>query len=200
MTRRVQRLTLTLVHSRVMNGYIPACFLAVSLLIFLVLIANLSFRCLYRYYSSAITATPCKRDRRLSTSSRHSTSSIQCEFLAEGLNAIGEAELEVLLRVVEEESPSVHTMKSSTTRKSGHLRVGGDRAEEQGEDDVEREAMTVRMLLRTLFTSKKEMMNVAGSIAILSLLVQKFVVTQSESTAGSNWFTLTIATWVRVPL
>ncbi|KAK4703719.1 hypothetical protein P7C70_g2503, partial [Phenoliferia sp. Uapishka_3] len=201
----------TCFRARVFNGLIPAAFIALSLSSFLLLIIfHIVIKLLPK--SSSKVAISSGAARRLSTSSRARRSSISSAYSSAeipttaGPMAIAEAENEVILGVVNEESPDleikdvlalgVGDTKESVAREhlGGFLQVSGSSAiddEEEGERIPE--SVTFGMLFIALWGTKKNSLSAVGSAALTALLVVRLVYGQGEE--GSNWLPLMVVAW-----
>lgn len=109
----------------------------------------------------------------------------------------------MILGVVQEESPdlSVEEMlgmgvgetKRGRQSRNGYLSVGS--IEEEDDEEEERMDLTAGMLLRAFWGTKKDLVGVLGSLAVLGLLAWRFVDTRHED--GASWLVFIVAAWVR---
>jgi hypothetical protein len=187
---------------RVLNGIIPLTFLALSLSAFVLLALSHVIRRL-RKTPPATIPLAASSARRLSTHSRSrgSDASIREAISTKGPRAISEAENEVILGIVHEQSPDL-TLEdvidlgvgsSTTSRGSNSLSAGSAIAEE-----AEVARTTASMMMRSLLATKKDLFNVIGASGLLALLVLHF---QAErSVQGANWTVFNLTAWVRLLL
>lgn len=119
--------------------------------------------------------------------------------------AIAEAENEVILGVVHDESPDLEISEllnmgvgakhGKRDREDGLLSPPSPVEEEDQEDQDEAEKRsTIVLLLRALWGTKKDTFNLVGAAVIVGLLVDQFV--SSLDLDGARWTTAMIAAWV----
>ncbi|KAL8281440.1 hypothetical protein RQP46_006124 [Phenoliferia psychrophenolica] len=193
-------------QARVINGLIPGVFLALSLLALLLILLSSLYSYLLPRTSTPHVALSSGTARRLSISSRArrvSSASASAEITTAGPQAIVEAENEVILGVVAEESPDLEIKdilelgvgnegKKPVGRGLG-AGLGGSAVEEEDEEEVEPAKVTAAMIGKALWGTKKNTLSVLGSAALTALLVARLV--DGKSDAGANWAPLMVAAW-----
>jgi hypothetical protein len=188
----------------VLNGYLPLVFLSLSLLATLLAILISLFT---RRTPAVALPLSTSSARRLSTASRRgrSASVSSAEIKSEGPMAIAEAENEVILGVVHDESPDLEISElldmgvgakhGKRDREGGLLAPPSPIEEDDEEDEVqEQKRSTIVLLFRALWGTKKDMFNLVGAAVIVGLLVDEFV--SSLDVDGAHWTTAMIAAWV----
>lgn len=201
---------------RELNGYIPLAFLTISILsLFITLIYTLITRSSPSKISLPLSPLAT---RRLSTSSQQSNSTSReqrrsrslsvssVEIKTSGPKAISEAENEVILSVVQDESPDLELKtllemgvgstatkgtKRGRSRRNGHLSaVDEDDIEEEVE---ERKHLSIGILFQTFLGCKKDVTNVIGSALVLLALILRLLDSLTEP--GGYWVIIIVTAW-----
>lgn len=67
-------------------------------------------------------------------------------------------------------------------------------ADDEDEEEGQRGKVTVRMMLRAIWGTKKDVMNVVGSAGMLGLLIWRLV--RNWEGEGVRWWVFGVAAWV----
>lgn len=132
------------------------------------------------------------------------------QISTKGPEAISQAENEVIITVVQEESPDLtlndilDLRSSAAGSRAGRNRTSGttgtavesalDDDDDENKEEGEEVKFTWRMALKALGGTKKDMSNVIGAGGLLALLILKLVKDQGED--GSNWMAFLVTSWV----
>lgn len=164
----------------VFDGFLPALFLALSLI-------SLSVH-LVRFFV------------RLRSRSTHSKKylpipSISKESEAPPASAISAAENQVILKTVKRESPD---WSSPATQKEllGSAATNGVEEDDEDTTDQESRGFSLAMAARAVWGSKKDLVNLAGTSAMVSLTVIKLVQGLKHHEDGFVWTIVEVTAWV----
>ncbi|GAA5908059.1 uncharacterized protein JCM6883_004104 [Sporobolomyces salmoneus] len=163
-------------RKRIFDGFIPALFLALSLL-------SLSIH-LVRFLL------------RLKSRSKHSKKYLPIPSISENVNAgptsaISVAENQVILKTVKRESPD---WSSPATQKE---LLGSAAVVALDEEQIDEDSgpITLRLAARAVWGSKKDLLNVVGTGATVSLTVFKLVEELRNHTDGAGWSIVAMVAW-----
>ncbi|KAM0790888.1 hypothetical protein ACM66B_004727 [Microbotryomycetes sp. NB124-2] len=167
---------------RVLNGIVPLTYAAVSISV----VSTALIIALVRYVRKRRQHEPLKPVRRLSRSSSRSR---RPSISKAGPRAIAEAENEVILSVVADQSPD---LDSRAVRSLAGANAGVV-FEVEDEDDRAKMPVSPHLFLRSLFGCKLDISNVAGSLALLTLSAIEFV--QHRDETGGSWLVSGVVAW-----
>ncbi|KAL8276389.1 hypothetical protein RQP46_011187 [Phenoliferia psychrophenolica] len=181
---------------RVINGLIPAAWLALSLLSILSILLYTLFTHLRK--RSSRSTLPSNARRSSNSASRRVSESSSAESPTQGPQAIVEAENEVILSIVQEES--IADLSSQDILELGVGGVGKSArrcaAEGEGEGDAggrtEKE-VSFAMVGKAILGTKKNLLGVIGSVAVTALLVGRLV--EGREDDGANWYWAMALAW-----
>ncbi|KAI5474447.1 ABC bile acid transporter [Pseudohyphozyma bogoriensis] len=205
---------------RILSGVVPLVFLAISASLLLLLALTKLYALIFP--STTTTSIPLSRssNRRLSIASARSRTrsvsrsngrprgaeraallgalsddDVQSEIATSGPKAITEAENEVIIGVVDEQSPDLRlkdVLELGTGRKVSQQDVFED------EDEEEKVPLTAGMMLKAVGGVKKDVVNVVGAVLVMSGAVARLVA--DRDTVIGNWGAIVVAAWAYTTL
>ncbi|KAM0753978.1 hypothetical protein T439DRAFT_342117 [Meredithblackwellia eburnea MCA 4105] len=197
---------------RILNGIVPLTFLTISISSFLLILIYRLFINIFPPSSDGALPLSTASKRRLSTSSRSRSrsragsgrarstsivSSSSVEITAQGPTAIAEAENEVILGVVQEQSPDLDLKDVLAMGVgAGNVKHALDTSALDDDDEADEIAtgpVTAGTVLKALWGTKKDILNVLGSAALMALLVVRLK--DNRRVDGVNWYPFIITAW-----
>ncbi|KAK4047206.1 Transporter of the ATP-binding cassette (ABC) [Microbotryomycetes sp. JL221] len=168
-------------RARALNGIIPLVYATLSIAVLLIAIL-VSVINLVRRRRRQQSTQPKRRLSRSSARSRaHSISRT-------GPRAIAEAENEVILSVVADQSPDLN---GQAMRSLAGAAIGA--VFEAEDEDVPSRSFSIRLILRSLLGCKLDIANVAGSAALLALSVAEWH--RQRRLVGGAWTIAQVVAW-----
>ncbi|SCV71655.1 BQ2448_3243 [Microbotryum intermedium] len=172
---------------RTIDGLIPLACLSVSLFstflitLFHLYLISVRRRARAQEVVSSRDRTPPRR-RRSSIASQ--------EIKRAGLSAITEAENEVILAVVRDESPDLSAKELETL--AGE--TGAPSAIDDEDEELERPTLKLSagMVVSAFWSNKKDVLGLLGAAGVLSLSVVKSLAATND---GANWHLFGVTTW-----
>lgn len=122
-----------------------------------------------------------------------STASHSVEIKKAGPSAIAEAENEVIFSVVQEQSPDLTPVE---VRNFSGENSSSTPAFEEDEEEEERAPLTVKIALRALWGTKKDVLNVLGSGTVMGVQIWRLV-RDWQGVDGGRWEVVGVVAWVR---
>ncbi|KDE04352.1 hypothetical protein MVLG_05231 [Microbotryum lychnidis-dioicae p1A1 Lamole] len=173
---------------RTIDGLIPLACLSISLLSTLLITLFHLYLITSRRRARNKEAGSSSRDRAPHRRRRSSIASQ--EIKRAGLSAITEAENEVILAVVRDESPDLSAKELDTL--AGE--TGSPSAIDDEDEELERATLQLgaSMVASAIWSNKKDVLGLLGAAGVLGLSVAKML---AATDGGANWLLFGITTW-----